>query len=85
MLGACIYAGNMSNIQIRNVPEDLHRQLKARAAMEGTSISDYLLAEVERILEQPTRRELAERVRARKAVTADLDPVADVRANRDTR
>ncbi len=75
----------MSTLQIRNVPEDLHRQLKVRAAMEGMSISDYLLAEVERVLERPTRRELSERVRSRTAIASDLDPAADVRAERDSR
>jgi len=75
----------MSTLQIRNVPPDLHRQLKARAAIEGMSISDYLLAEVERVLERPTRRELSERVRSRAAITSDVDPAADVRAERDSR
>ncbi len=75
----------MSSIQIRNVPEVLHRQLKARAALEGMSISDYLLAEVERILERPTRRELSDRVRLRTAVSQDLDPAAEIRADRDHR
>ena len=53
--------------------------------MEGMSISDYLLAEVERVLERPTQRELSERVRSRAAVTSDLDPAADVRADPDGR
>lgn len=75
----------MSTLQIRNVPPDLHRQLKARAAIEGMSISDYLLAEVERVLERPTRRDLSERVRSRTAITSDVDPAAHVRAERDSR
>lgn len=85
MLSTCFYARCMSTLQIRNVPDDLHRQLKARAAMEGMSISDYLLAEVERVLERPTRRELSDRVRSRTAVSSDLDPAADVRSERDSR
>jgi plasmid stability protein len=41
-------------IQLRNVPDTLHRSLKARAAMAGMSLSDYLLAEIKEIAERPT-------------------------------
>jgi hypothetical protein len=41
-------------IQLRNVPDALHRTLKARAAMTGMSLSDYLLAEIREIAERPT-------------------------------
>ena len=51
-----------SMIQIRHVPEPLHRKLKARAAQEGKSLSDYLLREIERIAERPTLEELKERL-----------------------
>lgn len=51
-------------IQIRNVPEDVHRQVKARAALAGISLSDYLLREIERWVERPTREELLERLRS---------------------
>ena len=47
-------------IQIRNVPEDLHRQLKARAALAGQSLSDYLLAIIRRASEQASPREMRE-------------------------
>src|SRR5215831_13474908 len=43
-------------IQLRHVPDDLHRKLKARAALEGLSLSDYLLREVRRVAERPTLR-----------------------------
>lgn len=56
-------------IQIRNVPDDLHRRLKARAALEGISLSDLALAELRRSLERPTRRELLELVASREPVT----------------
>jgi plasmid stability protein len=56
------------NIQIRNVPEDIHRALKVRAAQLGMSLSDYLLAEVEIIARQPTIPELMERLATREAV-----------------
>ncbi len=55
----------MKMLQIRNVPDDVHRHLKARAAMEGRSLSEFALRELERALEHPTRRELIERVQAR--------------------
>ena len=49
-------------IQIRNVPDELHRKLKVRAAQEGMTLSDYLLSEVEQIAEKPTLRELIEAI-----------------------
>ena len=42
-------------VQIRNVPPEFHRRLKARAALEGMSMSDYILREVGKALERPTR------------------------------
>ncbi len=65
----------MGLIQIRNVPEDVHRTLKVRAAAEGTSLSDYVLREVIRAARLPTPAELDERIRARGGVgvsTADI-------------
>ena len=59
-------------ILIRNVPEAMHRRLKARAALEGVSMSHYVLAAVERALERPSRRELLAAIRAQPNV--DLDP-----------
>ena len=56
-------------IQIRNVPENLHRTLKSRAAMAGMSLSDYLLAELRRVAERPTREELLDRLRSRQEVS----------------
>jgi plasmid stability protein len=55
----------MGLIQIRDVPEDVHRILKARAAAQGTSLSDYLLREVVRVARTPTPEELDERIRSR--------------------
>ena len=49
-------------IQVRNVPDSLHRRLKARAAMAGMSLSDYLLAEIKEIAERPTLAEFRERL-----------------------
>lgn len=56
----------MPHIQIRNVPPELHRKLKVRAAEAGMTLSDYLLREIKRIGAVPTMEELAERVRSQK-------------------
>ena len=56
-------------IQIRNVPDDLHRKIKSRAAMAGMSLSDYLLSEIRRLAERPTRQELLDRLRNRAEVS----------------
>ena len=50
-------------VQIRNVPPEVHRRLKARAAIEGLSMSDYVLREIRKALERPTRQEVLERLR----------------------
>lgn len=60
----------MATIQICSVPEDLHRRLKARAAMEGLSLSDLALPELRRSLDRPTRRELLDLVASREPVRA---------------
>jgi len=57
-------------IQLRNVPDGLHRTLKAQAAMAGMSLSDYLLAEIRCLADRPTMAELRERLRRRARVTA---------------
>jgi plasmid stability protein len=70
-------------IQLRNVPDALHRHLKARAAMAGMSLSDYLLAEIEEIAERPTLLEMRERLIKRQPVVAKLDTARLVREERD--
>jgi len=70
-------------IQIRNVPEDLHRQLKSRAALAGMSLSDYLLDEIRQVAERPTIDELRARLRDRTETTPSLSPAEAVRAERD--
>ena len=72
-------------IQLRNVPDTLHRSLKARAAMAGQSLSDYLLAEIKEIAERPTLAELRERLHRRKAVAAEIDTARLVREEREAR
>ena len=72
-------------IQIRHVPDQLHRKLKARAALEGSSLSDYLLKEIKRFAEAPTELELRERLASRTPVILDVSPAEVVRAERDSR
>ena len=70
-------------IQLRHVPDELHQKLKARAAMEGLSLSDYLLQEVERLAERPTLNDLRRRLAQRESVTPRIPPAKAVRAERE--
>ncbi len=72
-------------IQIRNVPDTIHRVLKARAATEGMTLSDYLLLEIRRIAEMPTLREFSERLKNREPVTTPISAAAIIRQERDSR
>jgi plasmid stability protein len=72
-------------IQLRNVPDALHRGLKARAAMAGMSLSDYLLAEIREIAERPTLSELRDRLHTRKRVRVQLDTARLVQEEREAR
>ncbi len=75
----------MKLLQIRNVPDDVHRRLKARAAMEGQSLSELALQELARSLERPTRRELVARVQERERAVVGEGSADAVRAGRDAR
>ena len=82
----CDYQNGMSKmIQIRNVPDPAHRRLKSRAALEGKSRSDYLLAEIRQVAERPTLDELRARLARREPVVLPLAPAEVVRAGRDGR
>jgi antitoxin FitA len=82
----CDYALDMSKmIQIRNVPDALHRKLKARAAIEGVSLSDLLLAEVRRLAERPSMEEIRQRIAQRSPVRLSLSAAEAVRQERDSR
>jgi plasmid stability protein len=72
-------------IQLRNVPDALHRHLKARAAMAGMSLSDYLLSEIKEIAERPTLAEMRERLHEREPVFTKLDSSRMIREERDAR
>ena len=74
-----------SHVQIRNVPRDFHRRLKARSAMEGMSMSEYILRELEKSLERPTRSEVLDRIRALPDRVLRESPAKAVRAERDAR
>lgn len=70
-------------IQIRNVPDDLHRTLKVRAARAGMTLSDYLLSEIEQVAAKPTLAEMMERLRQREPVELDEPPDVTIRRFRD--
>jgi antitoxin FitA len=72
-------------IQLRNVPDALHRGLKARAAMAGMSLSDYLLREIKEIAEKPTLAEMRERLHTRKPVSSEIDSARLIREERESR
>lgn len=70
-------------LQIRDVPDDVHRTLKARAAAAGVSLSEYVRAVLERATDRPTPNELAARIAARGAVEASEPSEAAVRTLRE--
>lgn len=72
-------------IQIRNVPDDLHRTLKARAAQQGMTLSDYLKLELKHIAELPTVEEVLERARHRRASGISAQEIVDfIREDRES-
>jgi len=86
MCSTCDYHFHMSKmIQLRHVPDSLHRQLKARAALSGLSLSDYLIREVRKIAEHPTPEEMRERLRQRDPYKGKISPTEIVRLERDSR
>jgi len=72
-------------IQLRHVPDVLHRQLKARAALAGLSLSDFLVREVRKIAEQPTPEEMLQRLSQREPYAGKLSPTEVLRQERDSR
>jgi len=72
-------------IQVRNVPDALHRQLKSRAALAGMSLSDYLLGEIRQVAERPTLDDLRARLAGRTPAAPSLAPAEAIRAERDRR
>lgn len=72
-------------IQVRDVPENVHGTLKARAAREGMSLSDYLKRELERVAERPTMREWLERTASSKPLRSKKTAAQVIRDLRDAR
>ena len=86
MLTTCIHALHMATmIQIRNVPDEIHRTLKARAARAGLSLSDYLLHELNDLATRPTPEEMRERLGRRSRVMEGEASADAVRAERSAR
>jgi antitoxin FitA len=71
-------------VQIRNMPESLHRKLKARAASSGQTLSDYLLGEIERLAARPTREEMLARIHGRSRVTLKTPAAVVIREERES-
>ena len=72
----------MGSVQIRNVPDDVHRKLRARAALRGQSLSEYALTELRRAIERPTVEEVVDRVRRLTTVDVGESGADAVRAER---
>lgn len=70
-------------IQIRHVPDKIHRQLKARAALAGMSMSEYILQELKKSLDRPTREELLDRLARLPEVNPSPSPAEVIREERD--
>ncbi len=83
MDNTCSNVQHMSKmIQVRNVPDDLHRALKVRAAERGLSLSDYLLGELEGLVGQPTMAELMKRIMEQEPADLGVSGAELIRAQR---
>ena len=86
MHSVCIHTERMSKLlQIRNVPDAVHRKLKSRAAILGMSLSDYLLLEIRVVADRPSVQAWRDRLAQRAAATQSVDPSATLRRERDHR
>jgi plasmid stability protein len=74
----------MPNVQVRGVPDDVHRRLKSQAALAGQSLNEFLLARMSDIARVPTVPELAERIRRHQAYTGPSSAEV-IREDRDAR
>jgi plasmid stability protein len=72
-------------VQIKNVPDGVHRTLKARAAQAGMTLSDYLLKEISDVAARPTLEEVLAKLKARGPISKPFDSAAAVRAEREGR
>ena len=71
-------------IQIRNVPDKLHRQLKVRAALEGTSMSQYILREIRKVLERPSMEEILAQIASQPEQKLNPSPAEMIREDRSS-
>lgn len=86
MRSACSHACDMPKmIQIRNVPDDVHRKLKVRAAASGLTLSDFLLRELGPLADRPTMEELRARIASRTPIHLEGGSAPWIRADRDAR
>jgi antitoxin FitA len=85
MCYTCKYAWHMTMLQIRHVPDDVHRRLKSRAALLGMSLSDFALVELVKSLERPTRQELLRGLSAAGPRSLSSSPTELIRSERDAR
>lgn len=84
MRRACDYASRMPKmLQIRNVPDEVHRKLKTRAASEGVTLSELLAREARRLADEPSLEELRQRLLGRERVSPRVSPAKAVREQRD--
>jgi plasmid stability protein len=83
----CITCANVLHmskmIQVRNVPDDVHRTLKMRAAAAGLTLSDYIKRDLEQAAARPSVEELSERIRARGPIERDEPSEVTVRRLRE--
>jgi hypothetical protein len=73
----------VKTIQVRNVPDDVHRTLRTRAAAAGVSLSDFALGELERVAQRPPVSEVLKRARERAGGAQSAAIVAAIREGRD--
>jgi len=86
MCCTCLYAVGMSKmIQVRDVPDEVHSTLKARAAREGMSLSDFIKRELQRTAERPNMREWLERTRQAGPISGKRSAAQIIRELRDAR
>jgi plasmid stability protein len=71
-------------IQIRNVPDKIHRQVKARASLAGMSMSEFILQELQRVVERPSRDELLDRLSKLPGLEVEPSPSELIRRERDS-
>jgi plasmid stability protein len=77
--------GMAKMVQIRNMPDALHRKLKARAALNSMSLSSYLIRELKEIAAKPTWEEMLDRLAQRTPVQLDIPPAEVIRRGREER